>query len=1388
MQSTNGGLSFQATLDNSDFLSSVKEMKTALSTLTEKSVNESNRQIDAFKKLSTYVKTYLSVGLAKEFVSAMVDVRGEFQQIENAIETITGSKQAMQTLVDQWKELTLRSPFRLSEIAQSGKQLLAMGIDAQSVTKDIEMIANVASGVSAPVQDIAYLFGQIKTQGRAMTQDLNQFAGRGIPIIQSLADVLHVSEDQVKSLASQGRISFEAINEAFAKMTSSGGQFYNLIGKQADTLPGKINRLKHEIELALNEMGQDSESTLNKGIDLITDLVENWKTIVPILGEIITMYGAYKAAVIATTAIQNAQIGAQAIRGWLGLTEAIEGATVAQEGLNASQKANAIGIIVSLLAGLVYAYENLQETQVSSESIQNDLADAITKESRSIVDQTGKVNTLIETAKNENLSKQARIDALKELNRIAPQYFSNLSLENINTIKAKNAVDAYNESLILNAQIKARQSVLDANEAKRQKLQSNVQNGYTFKDGVNTILSHPFSNPTNYINQWYTDQGDQIRAIDKADKQIAADIQALQVKSEKRQKAYMSANGTSATLATGGADLLTEGTKKKTKNLKKAHEDQKKELQKWADDKQSLLSKINALDEKYSGITETESQKQKKAIDQDIQNVKDAILKYNRDTKGSKINTTAAFGRLNNIAGNAKQSVDDKEKGQTDLADLQKVLNERKTIWQNYEEWEKNVSIDSANDRYKDELSGYSSYIEELKGRLKILQETAKNDPLNDNGQRNENYYKPLEKALLSAIDSAQNQAQSKIDTFYQNLANKAQTYQEKVTAINDKYNKQSSEVADPKYKQAMEEQRRADLDALNADFLGKDKYYQQLLDLSQSFNSKELSQRIARAKKDIEVESKLTKDQKANAIAQLDQLEQLNKKYSSDGSGGGFIGMLFGQDFVERKKQIRQLQEQITSLENAQTHLKNNGIDDSASAYKDLASKIEIAKGSLDDLKSGNKSAVSVAKDASSAFALLGNVVGSLGDSFRNMGLDTLADDMDSVSEIAGAVSNIAQGFAAGGVAGAAVAGVTSIISIWGKAKQATAQAKKEVQAYFDAIKSGEISILESNYNNAIKSASYIANNADSIHDQVKETQSYITALTKQQDDLFKALQGMNYISGTHLEKKGLFGMGGKKAVNDYSSLTGKSIQDILDLLAKGQLDGTAKTTASNLKSVVDQLQQMGYTMQDLQKEWSAIWTGSSLDDITSTIAQVFEDGKGSIADFADTFEDLMKKSIISTFEQQYLEKQLNEWYDMFSADAQDGLSKSEIDSLNAMYNNIIQGGLDYMKNIADVTGINFESGSSDSTLSSSIKQNITEDTASIVAGLMRNVYDRTKDIAAYDKEMNASIKAQLTTQKQIQNNTAQNVALLTQYLPNLVTIANNTKSTSLRDSGLSL
>lgn len=148
------------------------------------SANRQIRELDRSGSLLNNTVGKLAAAFTiKELVSNITKVRGEFQQLEVSFQTMLGSAEKADTLMQQLVHTAATTPFGLEDVAQGAKQLLAYGFGAEKVNETLIRLGDIAAGLSIPLNDLVYLYGTTMSQGRLYTQDLNQFTGRGIPMI-----------------------------------------------------------------------------------------------------------------------------------------------------------------------------------------------------------------------------------------------------------------------------------------------------------------------------------------------------------------------------------------------------------------------------------------------------------------------------------------------------------------------------------------------------------------------------------------------------------------------------------------------------------------------------------------------------------------------------------------------------------------------------------------------------------------------------------------------------------------------------------------------------------------------------------------------------------------------------------------------------------------------------------------------------------------------------------------------------------------------------------------------------------------------------------------------------------------------------------------------------
>jgi hypothetical protein len=296
MDQETGRLYFDVLLNDESLQQGLQRSRESFRSLGE-SANAELQSMDGFMaKAAQTAAGLFAVDKIKDFVSQLALVRGEYQQLEVAFETMLGSKSKADALMGQLIDTAATTPFEMSEVAEASKMLLAYGMEGDKVNETLIRLGDIAAGLSMPLKDLAFLYGTTMVQGRLYTQDLNQFLGRGIPLADELAKQFGKNKSEVKKLVEEGKIGFPEVQKAIEALTGEGSKFGGLMEKQSKTIKGQLSNIEDAWEQMMNEIGRSQEGNISGALDITGKLIENWKTIGKVLLYVISIYGAYRAA------------------------------------------------------------------------------------------------------------------------------------------------------------------------------------------------------------------------------------------------------------------------------------------------------------------------------------------------------------------------------------------------------------------------------------------------------------------------------------------------------------------------------------------------------------------------------------------------------------------------------------------------------------------------------------------------------------------------------------------------------------------------------------------------------------------------------------------------------------------------------------------------------------------------------------------------------------------------------------------------------------------------------------------------------------------------------------------------------------------------------------
>lgn len=436
-------IKFDITGNANGFVAATRQAEAASKSMFG-NIAEQGRQIDeTFKKIATSAGALFTVQMASQFSTKVAQVRGEFQQLEVAFETMLQSKEKADALMVQIVDTAAKTPFDLQGVANGAKQLLAYGVASEEVNDTLIRLGDIAAGLSIPLNDLVYLYGTTLTQGRLFTQDLRQFQGRGIPLADELAKQFGVTKDAVAELVTAGKVGFPEVEKAIKSMTGEGGKFNNLMAKQSKTITGQISNLEDAIDQMFNQIGQSSEGVISNAIGAASSLVENYEKVGRIIGDVVIAYGTYKAVLISINAVKKAHIAyiaaeTTANRLSIKTTKEVTAANVllnkAMKALNKTMMLNPYVLAATAVAGLVVGVIGLTRALDSEKNAHENVAKAIDEQNQKLDDNRTKAEELMRAVSDEASTEMQRVQALEELRKLYPGLFKEMSDQEIKTL------------------------------------------------------------------------------------------------------------------------------------------------------------------------------------------------------------------------------------------------------------------------------------------------------------------------------------------------------------------------------------------------------------------------------------------------------------------------------------------------------------------------------------------------------------------------------------------------------------------------------------------------------------------------------------------------------------------------------------------------------------------------------------------------------------------------------------------------------------------------------------------------------------------------------------------------------------------------------------------
>lgn len=434
------------------------------------------RILDTSAQLERKLGLLFSVAAIEGYIGKLVQVRGEFELQNRALQAILQNKDQADQLFNQVVELAVRSPYRVKELVTYTKQLAAYRIETEKLYDTTKMLADISSGLGVEMDRLILAFGQVKAANYLRGTELRQFSEAGINILGELATYFTelegrmVSVGEVFDMVSNRMVAFEDVEEVFKRITSAGGIFYNMQEIQAETLQGQISNLQDSFDVMFNEIGKANDGVLKDLVAIVRGIVESWEVFAVLLKSVATGFVLYTGKIVLATIANKAFAASQGeiIANSGRVNKAIGGTVTGLKNLLSFAKGNPYLLIATGIATAIYAAteynSKIEEAKAKYDILTNSLArqkneiDSISskikeynakiKESAAAMQQFKEGTKEYTDAQKENNESSAKRNALLEELRINhPTVYNSIITQKDGTVDLTKAQEEFNKKL-----------------------------------------------------------------------------------------------------------------------------------------------------------------------------------------------------------------------------------------------------------------------------------------------------------------------------------------------------------------------------------------------------------------------------------------------------------------------------------------------------------------------------------------------------------------------------------------------------------------------------------------------------------------------------------------------------------------------------------------------------------------------------------------------------------------------------------------------------------------------------------------------------------------------------------------------------------------------------
>lgn len=431
---------------------------------TDKATQSSNslfQSLNSLTKIRSELITLFGAYSIGSFAQQMVEAQSKVESFQLGMKNLLGEKFGAR-LTEDLKKFTVETPLNFENVIDYTNKLVgafkATGASSREISEQVtpilESLGNTAAALGGGdrLGRLIYAFTQVQATGRLMGTEVRQITETGFPLLAVMAQQTGKSVQELQKDISNGKVSFEQFQKAILSAGKEGGVFAGAMDIMANTVQGRIDKMKETVFFALanigkqfNESAKDAvnfassvidslfgtENATKRTIEVISTAIKTW-----VAYNVITKLVAAQSAILNTIERAGLILRGEMVLANIALTGSTEAFTFAQlraaaaaRTFNTVAASNPLGLVVLAIGAATAAYQIYSSSVEEANQFTYDSIKATDSDVKALMTKQSQLNATAKSALSLAEGTEGYRLQVGQLIKKYPEYFGNLDAE-----------------------------------------------------------------------------------------------------------------------------------------------------------------------------------------------------------------------------------------------------------------------------------------------------------------------------------------------------------------------------------------------------------------------------------------------------------------------------------------------------------------------------------------------------------------------------------------------------------------------------------------------------------------------------------------------------------------------------------------------------------------------------------------------------------------------------------------------------------------------------------------------------------------------------------------------------------------------------------------------